>query len=407
VRILISAYACEPDKGSEPGAGWNWACAAARDHHVWVMTRANNQPALEAALEQDPNENLHFVYLDLPRWARFWKRRGRGVRSYYLLWQLLAARESRRLHRKHHFDIVHHLTFANVWLPALVCVVDAPFVLGPVGGGPRVPLRLFPALGMRGILHELLRGAARQLSRLNPLVRISWKRADLIVCQNAETRAALPKRHRAKALIQSNASVQTGLLAALQRPKCRSSNGGNQAIYAGRLAPWKGLTLAIRAVALTPGWRLVIVGDGSDRARLEILVRKLGVGSRVAFRDWCPQEALWELLRSSDVLLLPSLREDASFVAAEACTLGVSVIAFDQGGPAVLRNAGLAPIDLIGLSSVAGAIDGLVLALRSHRASTLESPKVAAADALFAPPATVESLRLIYGRLMVNPVLAR
>jgi len=38
-KILLSAYACRPKGGSEPGAGWAWAKAAARDHDVWLITR--------------------------------------------------------------------------------------------------------------------------------------------------------------------------------------------------------------------------------------------------------------------------------------------------------------------------------------------------------------------------------
>ena len=148
MRILISAYACEPERGSEPGCGWNWSCAAARSHDVWVLTRANNRPGIEVALAAMPQRRLHFVYVDLPLWARFWKRGGLGVRIYYVLWQVAAARAARRLHRAHEFDVVHHLTFANMWLPALVCMTRAPFVLGPIAGGQRVPLQLYPALGL-------------------------------------------------------------------------------------------------------------------------------------------------------------------------------------------------------------------------------------------------------------------
>jgi hypothetical protein len=118
VRVLVSAYACEPAKGSEPGAGWNWALAAARRHEVWVMTRANNRPAIEEAMARDPRSNLHFEYIDLPPWARWWKRGHRGARLYYVLWQLLAAAHARRLQRELDLEVVHHLTFANVCLSA-------------------------------------------------------------------------------------------------------------------------------------------------------------------------------------------------------------------------------------------------------------------------------------------------
>ena len=38
-RVLVSAYACEPDRSSEPGVGWNWTLQIARYNEVWVMTR--------------------------------------------------------------------------------------------------------------------------------------------------------------------------------------------------------------------------------------------------------------------------------------------------------------------------------------------------------------------------------
>ena len=40
--ILVSAYACEPLKGSEQGVGWNWVLQLAKKNNVHVITRANN-----------------------------------------------------------------------------------------------------------------------------------------------------------------------------------------------------------------------------------------------------------------------------------------------------------------------------------------------------------------------------
>ena len=43
-NILISAYACEPQKGSEPGIGWHWVVELARlEYNVHVITRSNNR----------------------------------------------------------------------------------------------------------------------------------------------------------------------------------------------------------------------------------------------------------------------------------------------------------------------------------------------------------------------------
>jgi hypothetical protein len=90
-----------------------------------------------------------------------WKRPGRAIRLYYVLWQLLALRAARGLQARERFDVVHHVTFANVWLPALAGLIDAPFVLGPVAGGQRVARAHYAALGAAGAAKELTLRAAR------------------------------------------------------------------------------------------------------------------------------------------------------------------------------------------------------------------------------------------------------
>ncbi len=99
LKVLVSAYACEPDKGSEPGVGWNWVKQIAKTHETWVLTRANNRESIERELQENPMPGAHFVYLDLPHWMRFWKRGQRGVHLYYYLWQIAAFIPARHLYR--------------------------------------------------------------------------------------------------------------------------------------------------------------------------------------------------------------------------------------------------------------------------------------------------------------------
>lgn len=388
MKILVSAYACEPGKGSEPGAGWLWARAAARRHEVWVLTRENNRDAIEAALERRERGTLRFVYLDLPPAVRRWKRGQRGVRLYYLLWQLRAAVEARRLQKLHGFDLVQHLTFANLWLPAGVCVAGAPFVLGPVGGGASVPWRLYRSLGLKGALHETLLRAARLASRANPLVRLAWWRAAAIIVQNEETLRALPARHRAKALVRPNASVGAATERRTAPPLDRL------ALYAGRLVPWKGVALALEAIAELDGWRLLIVGRGPDRARLERRAAELGISSRVSFEAWVPQAELSAAYRGAAALLVPSLREDASLAAAEAQAHGVPVVAFDRGGPRALAAFPGTRIELVPCGRRRECVTGFAEALRRIEREPLPVP-----TADFGIEGVARDLERVYARV--------
>lgn len=331
-RILALAYACEPDKGSEPGAGWNMVRLLARIGPTTVITRANNRASVEAALRSTAESaNLDFVYVDLPRWAAWWKRGHRGVRVYYLLWQARAAFAARRLHRAAAFDLCWHVTIANAWLGSLGPLVGPPFVYGPVGAGVSLPVSALPAIGGKGRAYELARALVRWAGRyLNPVARLAWTRARLILVQNPETARWLPRRHRGKCVVFSNAIVDTDFV-----PRVRES--GTTALFAARLLAWKGGEFVLRALAELPEWRLVVCGDGPDRGRLESLAVGLGMADRVEWRGWVPRDEVERVMRSeADAFVLPSLHDEGSAAVVEALFAGLPTVCLDVGGPAVL-----------------------------------------------------------------------
>ena len=98
MKVLLSAYACEPNKGSEPGIGWHWVLEVTRlGHDVWVLTRANNRETIERASPGLPN--LHIVYHDPPAWVARLKKKGPFLQLYYAWWQWSAYRRARQLHQ--------------------------------------------------------------------------------------------------------------------------------------------------------------------------------------------------------------------------------------------------------------------------------------------------------------------
>jgi glycosyltransferase involved in cell wall biosynthesis len=340
VRILAIAYACEPGKGSEPGAGWIWSRMLACLGETWVITRSNNRPAIEEGLRNlSPNVSLRFVYVDLPAWARFWKRGQRGIRLYYLLWQIAALRRAHQLLGQLDFDLVWHLTLANAWLGSTGSLLPQPFVYGPVAAGPGMPWRLVPALGIRGTLYESLREVAEAAGRyVNPLARISWRRARLILAQNEETRRWIPRRHRPKIALFPN-TVLEDFPTVVRRRRSQLPT----ALFAARLMPSKGGALAIRAATHLPEWRLLIAGRGPDEARLRRLARRLGVEDRVHFLGWLPRTELFRFMsEEADVFLYPSIREAAGWVVAEAIARDLPVVCLNRGGPPLLGGLAVA-----------------------------------------------------------------
>ena len=149
LRVLMSAYACGPDRGSEPGVGWNAVRAAARDHDVWVLTSREHQTAIEAAVARD-GLSVRFVFVDWPRWLEFTKRTRVGFELQQYWWQFAAYLRARTLHARIGFDLAHHVTVCRYWMPSFLPFLGIPFVWGPVGGGESAPKSFWAGLGFRG-----------------------------------------------------------------------------------------------------------------------------------------------------------------------------------------------------------------------------------------------------------------
>ncbi|HEX8262141.1 MAG TPA: glycosyltransferase, partial [Allosphingosinicella sp.] len=120
----------------------------------------------------------------------------------------------------------------------------------------------------------------------------------------------------------------------LDRPAAKRALGvaGPLIVAAGNLVPLKGHRLAVEAAALLPGATLLIAGEGPERAALEALIAKLGLGSRVRLLGGVAPEAMPELLGAADLMLLPSEREGLANVWVEALACGTPILIADVGG---------------------------------------------------------------------------
>jgi glycosyltransferase involved in cell wall biosynthesis len=338
MKVLVSAYACEPDKGSEPGIGWNHVKQIARFHEVWAITRANNRAAIERALDKEPSVNVHWIYFDLPRWGRLWKKGQRGVRAYYYLWQMGAYFLAKKLHREVGFELVNHVTLGAYWMPSFVSLLRAPFVWGPVGGGESAPKAFRRSFGVRGRIYETLRDLARHLSRFNPFVRLTARRATVALATTYETERELRRLQCRNVSIFPGAALPEQEICRLGQIALRRGDH-LRLVSVGRLLHWKGFELAVRAFAQVRGtgaeaeyW---IIGNGPEKRRLESVARRLGVGNCVQFWGDLSRREVLAKLADCDVLVHPSLHDSSGWACLEAMAAGRPVVCLDLGGPAI------------------------------------------------------------------------
>ncbi len=338
LKILLSAYSCGPNRGSEPGVGWNAAVSLAKHAEIHVLTTFEFQQDIETEISSGRvPETLHFHFYDLPGARWWWKHGSPGIDIHYAVWQLLAGNKVRRLHSVHNFNSAQHVTLVRYWAPSCLRNAGIPYIFGPVAGAD---------LPAEGLVHEYpwkercvfaIRKAVRWIGEHMPSVRSTLKNARLILAATPKTRERcieLGIQERkigvCQAIALSNAELHT-------EP---NENRHSAPVFAGvgGLIHRKRFDIAIRAFAkaAVSGSRLVLIGDGREKTKLQELAEACGVSSDVDFAGHLTRSDALKRLRQCDVLLHPCDLESGGCVVQEAMAAALPVICLDHGGPAMM-----------------------------------------------------------------------
>jgi glycosyltransferase involved in cell wall biosynthesis len=102
--------------------------------------------------------------------------------------------------------------------------------------------------------------------------------------------------------------------------------------FCGRLVANKGLSELISALVELPTVRLLVIGDGPERSKMERKVKDLGISNRVTFLGWLPtQEAVSGAMQTARIFVMNSKSEGGPRIALEAMACGLPIIATQVG----------------------------------------------------------------------------
>lgn len=367
VTLHLVAYACHPSQTSEPAVGWQVLQQALKYFdNVTVYTRWNNVEPVRRALAPRDRERVAFPDVSVPPWLERLKKGQRGVRTYYLGWQICVGRRLRAsLADTEGTAMVHHATFATMaLLPLSIAWVPrgVPVMVGPTGGLSPINWRLarqcLPTASSLGL------DLARQISIWGvvrtPVAKVVAGRADRVLVQSRADGRALfgDDAHRYEVLTNAAHTAPA-------RTSRNQAGGGARLVYVGDLIFSKGLLLLPPMLAALPAtYTLSVIGEGPARERLTSELKKAGVSDRVELHGRLPRPAVQQLMSRHDILVLPSLREGAPAVVTEALEAGCSCLTFDVGAIAELVPEGRGlqvPYDLSFPESVAAFAEGAEL----------------------------------------------
>ena len=376
-RVLMSAFACEPGRGSEQEVGWRWAMEMSRWFDVTVLTQTRNRPGIERELQRGlpPDRTLRFEYFQLAAPVYRLKSRFDPLTwPYYAWWQWAARRVAARLHADNPFDLAHHVTFVSFRVPVWLKALGIPVVFGPVGGADPAPFHLLgrgfgPVIWCKEVARNALTGLGVGMMRLAPPVH----------GMRGRCLAATPAMARLfdRAGLPNEVFPAVGIDPDPPRDLPQAAAGAPRFLFVGRFHPLKGGHLLLEAFARAgiAGARLTLVGSGGDERRLRRLAARLGIADRLVWTGQRPRAELAACYREHDVLVAPSLYESGGLVALEAMAQGLPAIVLEVGGHSISVATGCG-IKVPPAGGIDQVIDGLAEAMRQYAAT----PERIAAD---------------------------
>lgn len=333
--ILVSAYSCEPLKGSEPAVGWNWVLQLGKRNRVHVITRANNQRVIERHLPKNLSKNVIFHYYDTPAFIKKLKNKDKGLYFYNFCWQIGIVNVAKRIIQDEHVDYILHLTFGSMWMPTFLPFLSPKFIWGPMGGGECVPFSFIGVLPFKQRVVQMFRYILNYSTIINPLILLPACKAKVILARTPNTKAIMPFFVKKKTKVLLETAMEESVF---QREKKLYESDIINMVISARFISIKNIPLVIKSlkyISTSKPWKLTLLGSGPDRELILRTIKEEGYGDRVNIISMLPREEALDLIVNSDIFIFPSLKEGGTWALMEAMAMGLPVVCVNWAGMAV------------------------------------------------------------------------
>lgn len=340
-KILVSAYGCEPNRGSEAGVGWNWVLQMARYNELHIITRSNDRDKIETNIPEELFENLHFHYYDTCSLLKKVKKREKGLYLYYWFWQIGIIPLVKRLIEENKFDYSMHLSFGSLWMPTFLPMFDIPFIWGPLGGADCVPETMLKYLPFKQRLVQKFRFLLIKTTRFNPIVAIPSRKAVAILCRTNQNVLAIPARYRDKTHVILETAMSDDIFSL--RKANQTKDSCINIITVGRLIPIKNINIAIDSIKYLydrhRNIHLTIIGSGSEYGKMRNRIKKYGLDENITILKERPRSEVLDIMSTSDIFIFPSLKEGGSWSLMEAMALGLPIVCLKWTGMEIITDS--------------------------------------------------------------------
>lgn len=343
MNILINAYACAPNWGSEQGMAWHWITELAKMHNLYVITEGEWKKEIEEAVALlDVKDNIHFYYNPVSDKIRSmcWNQGDWRFYWYYRKWQKKTLTIARQICSEHRIDIIHQLNMIGFREPGYLWnIYDTHYIWGPVGGMEIVPLSYLSGMPLSKKTKYIVKNMLNHLQiRYSTRVCKAIHRADIVIAATQGTYNSFVKLHHIKPVYMNEAGCTI-----LEQHTAHNFNKDQlDILWVGRFLDTKKLDIAIRTIAKVKDLPvfLHIVGNGSDteNAMYQQMADKMGISNNIKWYGKLANKKVLEMMNQMDLFLFTSVLEGTPHVVLEAITNCLPILCIDTCGQGQLVN---------------------------------------------------------------------
>jgi len=332
MNILLSAYACFDNFGSEPGVGYRWLNRLLLDNHqITLVTSGWSYDRLVLQCSPLLNySNLELIVIGAEKTDCHFRKFRPLYQVYLIYWQFLLRKKIKS--NNIIYDVVHHITYGGVSIPSFIAKFGKNSIYGPVGGGENAPISLAKLCGFKSFVKEVLKKASVLVLKVDPFILYTKHTYKKILLKN-KSNLDFYKDVNDRCLVKSEIAVPIGFEA---KEVCASSSNVKRIIFSGRGVYWKGGVIAIKVIRYIrevigrDDFVLEFYGSGKEFDKWKRISKNL---KYITFNGRMKQSEYLERINSADCLVFPSYHDSSGNVILESFCRGMPVVAFNLGGP--------------------------------------------------------------------------
>jgi glycosyltransferase involved in cell wall biosynthesis len=342
-KILISAYAISPVRGSEYAAAWNTVCNLAREHELWVLfgmsdDHMGDTQTLKHYIENSPVPSVTFVEVKASRLANainLLNKAGFGWFFYfaYYLWQKEALKAAKKITETVDIDIVHQLGPIGYREPGFLTMLNKPMVWGPVGGMKIMDNRFISMLPVKAKMKFIAKNYINQIQLgYSGRIKTAFQKADVIIAATLAGQHNIRQRFGRDSFYLPEQGIANQ--SAPDAGKFHNIKQQVQLVWSGSLIERKNLKMCIDALAAVKqnNWALHVLGNGPLCNTLQKQVSEKGLSGNVTFYGHLPRTEAISLMANAHLHIITSIGEDNPAVIFEAMSNGVPTLTIDHCG---------------------------------------------------------------------------